>query len=71
VDEELHEDRVWPIIRGTAYFRNPSGGEGQLYRPVGHSEWQKSGLRAIPFFMWGNRQPGSMKVWLHSRHQSS
>jgi len=23
-------------------------------------------LRAVPYFMWGNREPGEMQVWIHS-----
>lgn len=65
--EEHHDDQVWPFLQGTASYRPKRDWEGQLYRPVGHSVWQETVLRAVPFFMWGNRDPGAMRVWLQRR----
>lgn len=37
----------------------------QPYRPLGQSpEPAPAELRAVPYFLWGNREPGEMAVWI-------
>jgi DUF1680 family protein len=45
-------DREWP----------PEG--GSLYRPLGQPDREGVRLRLIPYFLWANRTPGEMRVWL-------
>ena len=42
--------------------RSPQG--GSLYRPLGKPERERVRLRLIPYFLWANRSPGEMRVWL-------
>lgn len=37
--------------------------EGLAYRPLG-KETRPTRFKAIPYYLWGNRQPGEMSVWL-------
>ncbi len=40
-----------------------AGWDGELYRAAPPAS-ERSALRAIPYFMWDNRDPGDMLVWL-------
>ncbi|WEK54769.1 MAG: glycoside hydrolase family 127 protein [Candidatus Cohnella colombiensis] len=44
--------------------RETSSWEGQLYRPV---QTQKTDVlvKAIPYFLWANRDPGEMLIWIN------
>ncbi|SIS75053.1 glycoside hydrolase family 127 protein [Alicyclobacillus vulcanalis] len=44
-------------------------GDGPLYRPLDAATFseRRVKLRAIPYFLWGNRGQGEMRVWLRSR----
>ena len=37
---------------------------GGLYRPLGQTERERVKVRLIPYFLWANRSPGEMRVWL-------
>ena len=53
------------ILRGTASVMNENEWTGRLYQhssPALHSVE----LTAIPYYAWGNREPGEMRVWLQS-----
>ena len=39
--------------------------ESQLYRPIAHpSKGQTVDITAIPYYAWGNREAGQMRVWI-------
>lgn len=38
----------------------------RLYRPA-QTEATPITIRAIPYYMWGNREPGEMQVWVRAR----
>jgi DUF1680 family protein len=41
---------------------------GKLYQPLQLQDHQKPiRLKAIPYYLWGNRQQGEMNVWLRTR----
>ncbi|HEY8500336.1 MAG TPA: beta-L-arabinofuranosidase domain-containing protein [Clostridia bacterium] len=39
------------------------GWENKLYKPVG-SKYIPVDIKAIPYYLWGNRTPGEMAVWI-------
>ena len=51
------------VITGEAKRREHSGWPGQLYRPAG-TKHKAVPFKAIPYFLWANRDPGEMIVWL-------
>ena len=53
-----------PVITAKAQRRNTSGWDRTLYRPAGSSLFQDTVITAIPYFMWANREPGEMLVWI-------
>jgi DUF1680 family protein len=53
-------------IHGTALAVDPSDWEGTLYSTAPAS-FIPCTFTAIPYFAWDNRQPGSMRVWLHEK----
>lgn len=40
--------------------------DGPLYGPRAPLV-EDAALRAVPYFLWGNREPGAMRVWVRSR----
>ena len=44
--------------------RERSPQDSSLYRPLGKPERERVQLRLIPYFLWANRSPGEMRVWL-------
>ena len=54
-----------PRIRAKAYRRNTGDWQGELYRPQG-SRQVPCTITAIPYFMWANRAPGEMLVWIRT-----
>ena len=52
-----------PVIVASGKRRSLEGWRDKLYRPAG-SKMQAVTLKAIPYFMWGNRQLGEMLVWI-------
>ena len=54
-----------PRICAKAHRRNPGDWQGELYRPQG-SRQVPCTITAIPYFMWANRAPGEMLVWIRS-----
>jgi DUF1680 family protein len=48
-------------------IRQPVGTAGWPYRDVATEDPAADGsatVRAVPYFAWGNRGPGGMRVWL-------
>jgi DUF1680 family protein len=41
----------------------PGDADGALYSPS-PPVWRNVPLTAVPYFLWANRQPGSMQVWI-------
>jgi len=61
-DETLFDGSI-PVIMARGKRRSPEGWKGTLYRRAG-SKIKAVTLKAIPYFMWANRQPGEMLVWI-------
>jgi len=55
-----------PRISAKTHRRNVSEWKGELYRPQGSSRQMACNITAIPYFMWGNRAPGEMLVWIRA-----
>jgi hypothetical protein len=51
------------IITTTGRRRALAGWKDTLYRPA-QSKTKSVALKAIPYFLWGNRAPGEMLVWI-------
>jgi DUF1680 family protein len=54
------------VITGEALRVEPSEWTGEMYQPQAvvtytHTPFQ---FRAIPYFLWANREPGEMRVWV-------
>lgn len=56
------------LLHGSALRTEESGWENSLYRPI---QGKKKEIRvtAVPYFLWGNRTPGEMKVWMNAANQ--
>jgi DUF1680 family protein len=54
------------VIHGTAQRVEPGDWPGGLYQPRGVADLQREpfAFRAIPYFLWANRDPGEMRVWI-------
>ena len=68
-------DRLGGVVslRGRGEVRAPGEGwSGKLYRPVATPRRAGSAVpfTAIPYFAWGNREPGPMQVWLGALDRS-
>ncbi len=53
-------------ISGDAIRLEPGGWSGGMYQPQAVVEYNKSPFKfkAIPYFLWANREPGEMRVWI-------
>jgi len=60
-DEELMKNAI--VIKGKAVRTIEDDWGDILYRPCPSHE-QEVEFKAIPYFMWGNREPGEMMVWI-------
>lgn len=52
-----------PVIAARGRRRTLPEWKNTLYRPAGSKETSVT-IKAIPYFMWENRQPGEMLVWI-------
>ena len=57
------------IIRTGGRVRRPrSGASWWPYRPAGGASWGRARdsvpLTAVPYYTWGNREPGAMRIWV-------
>ncbi|MBN1674208.1 MAG: glycoside hydrolase family 127 protein [Kiritimatiellae bacterium] len=52
-----------PVVTGRAWRRNAAEWHGDLYRPAG-SKRRPARIRAVPYFLWANRNAGEMLVWI-------
>ena len=55
------------VIEGTALAPATAGWKGSLYRPAADQQMRQVRLKAIPYCLWDNRDPGPMTVWLPRR----
>jgi DUF1680 family protein len=53
-----------PVITAKAQRCDTSDWEHTLYHPAGSSQIRDTVITAIPYFMWANREPGEMLVWI-------
>ncbi|NLG90073.1 MAG: glycoside hydrolase family 127 protein [Clostridiaceae bacterium] len=51
------------VIKIKGYRRLNDGWENKLYKPAG-SKYKPVNIKAIPYYLWGNRTPGEMMVWI-------
>ena len=58
-----------PKIHTKAYRRNTGKWQGKLYR-MQSSHRESCQITAIPYFMWANRAPGEMLVWIRTAELS-
>ena len=58
-----------PKIHTKAYRRNTGKWKGKLYR-MQSSRRESCQITAIPYFMWANRAPGEMLVWIRTTELS-
>jgi len=54
-----------PLIRAKALRRETAEWESRLYRPYEPQE-KECAITAIPYFLWANRDPGEMLVWIRN-----
>ncbi len=50
------------VLEGEGFLSSESSWSGRLFQSMGVP--QKVKLKAIPYFLWDNRKPGDMRVWL-------
>lgn len=67
--ETTFEDDVlggMAVITGDALRIEPAGWLGGIYQPQAVVEYTKLPFKfkAIPYFLWANREPGEMRVWI-------
>ncbi|WP_135365525.1 glycoside hydrolase family 127 protein [Halosimplex halophilum] len=51
------------VLEADATVPDLDGWDGELYRPVGETDREKTGLELVPYYAWDNRAPGAMAVW--------
>lgn len=64
VDGELPNCAV--VIKGKAMHTSCEKWEDALYKTYSVDEREVE-FKAIPYFMWGNRKPGEMLVWVNKK----
>ncbi len=53
------------VIEGEALKPNLRNWDGLLYRPkIPATEYDRTPIRAVPYYCWGNRGKGAMTVWI-------
>ena len=52
------------VLEGTLVSRKIGDWEGKLYRELRRSESSRFSAKLIPYFVWSNRGPSEMTVWL-------
>jgi len=65
----IETDRTIPgegvVIKGKGLRTIDEGWQNELYKPCGSNK-KETEIRAVPYFVWGNREPGEMTVWIRS-----
>jgi DUF1680 family protein len=52
------------VLEGTLVSRNPGDWNGKLYREFNNAQSRRFSCKLIPYFVWSNRGPSEMTVWL-------
>ena len=52
------------VIEGTGLAVSAAGWDHHLYRPARDARTRRARIRAIPYCLWDNREPGPMTVWM-------
>ncbi len=55
------------VVEGQGLAPATAGWKGSLYRPAADQQMRQVRLKAIPYCLWDNRDPGPMTVWLPRR----
>ncbi len=57
-----------PVISGAALRIEPAEESAALYRHHSRAQYGEAAFvfKAIPYFLWANRDPGEMRVWMRS-----
>lgn len=57
-----------PVIAGEAVRIEPAEWNNDLYQPKSQVQYKHTSFqfRAIPYFLWANREPGEMRVWIRN-----
>jgi len=53
------------IVKGKGLRTIDEGWQNDLYKPCGLTKKEVE-IKAVPYFVWGNREPGEMTVWIRS-----
>ncbi len=56
-----------PVIYGKGLRLSDVDWQSALYRPAGEEREENVAIKAIPYFLWSNRQPGEMLVWIREK----
>ncbi len=56
-------------LEASAVRLSPGDAEGALYSSAPPAS-QRASLTAVPYYLWSNRQPGSMQVWIAEAAES-
>lgn len=54
------------IIEGKGFRRHVNAESGRLYQPCDMTE-EAITIKAVPYFLWNNREPGEMQVWVRAK----
>ncbi len=68
VDSNVTKKQPFPVIKGLAFFETHENED--LYVPDVRTKFVEKGITAVPYFSWGNREPGEMLVWLRKMASS-
>lgn len=70
VEERFDRDLLDGVVTvtGEAFVDDRSTWDGHLYRDRAEIEPNTTKFTAIPYYGWGHREPGEMRVWVRSRH---
>ena len=55
------------LLEGTAWTETPTPWQGNLYRTRAGRDFREIKTRLVPYYAWGNREPGEMSVWLEPK----
>ena len=55
-----------PVLKASGYRTPLAGWDGKLYKSLDRTipEKEPVELKAVPYYLWGNRKPGEMLVWI-------
>jgi uncharacterized protein len=52
------------VIEGKVFAKPTASWESSLYRPLRVDDEREIKARFIPYYVWANREPSEMSVWL-------